>query len=70
MTFQDFNFNEHLLEGISSMGYTTPTPIQEMAIPIILSGQDIIACAQTDTGTDRGFGRRNTGARSTSDSLR
>ncbi len=32
------------------MGFTTPTPIQEMAIPIILNGQDIIACAQTGTG--------------------
>ncbi len=50
MTFQDFNFNEHLLEGVISMGYTNPTPIQEMAIPIILNGQDIIACAQTGTG--------------------
>jgi len=50
LTFQDFNFNGHLLEGVVSMGYTTPTPIQEMAIPIILRGQDIIACAQTGTG--------------------
>jgi len=50
VTFQDFNFNEQLLEGILSMGFTTPTPIQEMAIPIILNGQDIIACAQTGTG--------------------
>jgi superfamily II DNA/RNA helicase len=50
VTFQEFNFNEHLLEGVLSMGYTAPTPIQEMAIPIILNGQDIIACAQTGTG--------------------
>lgn len=50
MTFQDFNFNEHLTEGVISMGFTTPTPVQEMAIPIILAGQDIIACAQTGTG--------------------
>ncbi|MEO6520321.1 MAG: DEAD/DEAH box helicase [Mucilaginibacter sp.] len=50
MTFQDFNFNETLFEGIQSMGYTTPTPIQGMAIPIILEGHDLIACAQTGTG--------------------
>ena len=50
MTFQDFNFNEQLFEGIESMGFTTPTPIQEMAIPVVLAGQDLIACAQTGTG--------------------
>lgn len=50
MTFQDFNFNEHLTEGILSMGYNTPTLIQEMAIPVILEGKDLIACAQTGTG--------------------
>ncbi|MEN0053271.1 MAG: DEAD/DEAH box helicase [Mucilaginibacter sp.] len=50
MTFQDFNFNEQLFEGVQSMGFTTPTPIQEMAIPVIMSGQDLIACAQTGTG--------------------
>ena len=50
MTFQDFNFNEQLTEGILSMGYNTPTPIQEMAIPVILEGKDLIACAQTGTG--------------------
>lgn len=32
------------------MGFTTPTPIQEMAIPVVLNGQDLIACAQTGTG--------------------
>jgi ATP-dependent RNA helicase RhlE len=55
VTFQDFNFNEHLLEGVLSMGYTTPTPIQEMAIPAILQGDDLIACAQTGTGKTGAF---------------
>jgi superfamily II DNA/RNA helicase len=55
VTFQDFNFNEHLTEGIISMGYTTPTPIQEMAIPVILQGKDLIACAQTGTGKTASF---------------
>ncbi|MEO6980323.1 MAG: DEAD/DEAH box helicase [Mucilaginibacter sp.] len=50
MTFKEFNFNNDLFEGIESMGFTTPTPIQAMAIPIIAAGRDIIACAQTGTG--------------------
>ncbi len=50
MTFQDFNLNDTLFEGIQSMGFDTPTPVQAMAIPIILTGQDLIACAQTGTG--------------------
>jgi len=50
VTFQDFNFNEQLLEGVLSMGYTTATPIQEMTIPVIMNGDDLIACAQTGTG--------------------
>ncbi len=55
MTFHDFKFNEHLTEGIISMGYTTPTPIQAMAIPVILQGKDLIACAQTGTGKTASF---------------
>jgi superfamily II DNA/RNA helicase len=50
VTFQDFNFNEQLFEGVESMGFTTPTPIQAMAIPTIMEGKDLIACAQTGTG--------------------
>jgi ATP-dependent RNA helicase RhlE len=50
VTFQDFNFNEQLLEGVLSMGYTKATPIQEMTIPVIMNGEDLIACAQTGTG--------------------
>ncbi|MCW3126176.1 MAG: box helicase [Bacteroidetes bacterium] len=50
MTFQDFNFNPDLIEGLLAMGYTKPTPIQEQAIPVILHDRDLIACAQTGTG--------------------
>lgn len=50
MTFNDFNFDPRLLEGLESMGYEKPTPVQEMTIPIILNNHDIIACAQTGTG--------------------
>ncbi len=50
MTFEDFKFDERLLDGLNSMGYNKPTPIQEQAIPIILENHDLIACAQTGTG--------------------
>jgi ATP-dependent RNA helicase RhlE len=50
VTFDDFNFNEHLAEGLNAMGYKTPTPIQAMAIPVVMQGKDLIACAQTGTG--------------------
>ncbi|HEU5289282.1 MAG TPA: DEAD/DEAH box helicase [Cyclobacteriaceae bacterium] len=50
MSFQQFNFDQRLLDGLSSMGYSKPTPIQEQAIPIILGRKDLIACAQTGTG--------------------
>jgi ATP-dependent RNA helicase RhlE len=50
LTFNDFNFDPRLLEGLESMGYEKPTPVQEMTIPIILNNHDIIACAQTGTG--------------------
>lgn len=50
MTFEDFKLDPKLLDGLDSMGYTKPTPIQEQAIPIILSNRDLVACAQTGTG--------------------
>jgi ATP-dependent RNA helicase RhlE len=50
VTFNDFNFNEQLAEGLLSMGYKTPTAIQQMAIPVVMEGKDVIACAQTGTG--------------------
>ena len=50
MTFSDFNFDPQLVEGLQSMGYVKPTPIQSQAIPLILDHKDLIACAQTGTG--------------------
>jgi len=50
LTFQDFNFDARLLDGLSAMGFNKPTPIQDQAIPVILQGKDLIACAQTGTG--------------------
>jgi ATP-dependent RNA helicase RhlE len=50
LTFDDFKFDASLAEGLYSMGYKQPTPIQEQAIPVILNNKDLIACAQTGTG--------------------
>lgn len=50
MNFTDFDFQENLLEGLLSMGYKTPTPIQAETIPLIQEKHDLIACAQTGTG--------------------
>ncbi|MEO5603261.1 MAG: DEAD/DEAH box helicase [Cyclobacteriaceae bacterium] len=50
MTFSDFNFDPRLVEGLDSMGYEKPTPVQELTIPVILENHDLIACAQTGTG--------------------
>ncbi|RKD13887.1 ATP-dependent RNA helicase [Pelobium manganitolerans] len=50
MRFEDFNFTPSLQEGLDSMGFSKPTPIQAEAIPHILAGKDLIACAQTGTG--------------------
>ncbi|MFZ6000545.1 MAG: DEAD/DEAH box helicase [Bacteroidota bacterium] len=50
MNFQDFAFDARLTDSLDSMGFRNPTPIQQQAIPIILQGRDVIACAQTGTG--------------------
>jgi len=55
LTFHDFNFDSKLTEGLDAMGYTKPTPIQEQAIPLVLNGKDLIACAQTGTGKTAAF---------------
>ncbi|MBX2842725.1 MAG: DEAD/DEAH box helicase [Flammeovirgaceae bacterium] len=50
MKFDDLNLEEDLQEGINAIGFSDATPIQELAIPIILENKDLIACAQTGTG--------------------
>jgi ATP-dependent RNA helicase RhlE len=50
LTFHDFTFDSKVLDGLDAMGYAKPTPVQEKAIPSILEGKDLIACAQTGTG--------------------
>jgi len=55
MPFKVFNLPEPVLRGIQAAGYITPTPIQLRAIPIILSGRDLIGSAQTGTGKTAAF---------------
>lgn len=55
MKFTDLQLNDQLLEAIDHMGFTEATPVQEFAIPQILAGKDLIACAQTGTGKTAAF---------------
>lgn len=55
MNFKEFGLNESLIEGIEATGYENATPVQEQVIPLILSGKDIIASAQTGTGKTAAF---------------
>jgi superfamily II DNA/RNA helicase len=50
VNFSEFNFSEEVLNGLTAMRFETATPVQEKTIPIITSGKDLIACAQTGTG--------------------
>lgn len=55
MTFKELDLLEPILNALEKKGYSTPTPIQQQAIPIILSGTDIMGCAQTGTGKTAAF---------------
>jgi superfamily II DNA/RNA helicase len=54
-TFADLGLSEDILRAIQDVGYTTPTPIQEQAIPHVLQMRDVLGCAQTGTGKTAGF---------------
>jgi ATP-dependent RNA helicase RhlE len=55
MSFENLNLIEPILRALKTEGYTTPTPIQEQAIPIVLRHQDLLGCAQTGTGKTAAF---------------
>lgn len=55
MTFKDLHLNTKILKAVAEQNYTTPTPIQEATIPLVLDGIDVIGCAQTGTGKTAAF---------------
>jgi superfamily II DNA/RNA helicase len=55
MSFESLGLSAPVLQAITDKGYTTPTPIQEKAIPIVLMGRDVLGCAQTGTGKTASF---------------
>jgi ATP-dependent RNA helicase RhlE len=55
MKFNKLSLNKELENGLEMMGFENATPIQEKTIPIILNGNDLIACAQTGTGKTAAF---------------
>jgi len=55
MNFTELGLKETLVRACESLGYTEPTPIQRQAIPVVLSGADLIGCAETGTGKTAAF---------------
>ncbi len=55
MSFADLGLSAEVLKAVADAGYTAPTPIQEQAIPYVLTGRDVLGCAQTGTGKTAGF---------------
>ena len=55
MSFQQLQVIAPILKALDTEGYTTPTPIQEQAIPVVLQGRDLLGCAQTGTGKTAAF---------------
>lgn len=55
MTFENLDLIEPILKALQEEGYSSPTPIQEQSIPILLQGKDLLGCAQTGTGKTAAF---------------
>ncbi|MEZ4459306.1 MAG: DEAD/DEAH box helicase [bacterium] len=54
--FRDFELDPKLIEAVTALGFETPTPIQNQAIPVLLSGRDVIGRARTGSGKTAAFG--------------
>jgi len=55
MSFSTFKLSDPILKAVAELGYSKATPIQEKAIPVVLTGKDLIAAAQTGTGKTASF---------------
>lgn len=55
LNFEPFSLDPHITAAVKAVGYTTPTPIQRQAIPIMLQGRDVMGLAQTGTGKTAAF---------------
>lgn len=55
MLFEDLSLSKSIQKAVFEEGYTEPTPIQEQSIPLVLSGRDLVGCAQTGTGKTAAF---------------
>ena len=55
MKFAELGLRPELVRAVDGAGYTDPTSVQEQAIPVVLEGRDLIACAQTGTGKTAAF---------------
>lgn len=55
VTFDQFGLSAEILKAVAEQGYSTPTPIQEQAIPVVLAGRDVMGAAQTGTGKTASF---------------
>ena len=55
MNFKDLGLQPFLTAKCEQLGFSEPTPVQKKAIPVVLDGNDIIACAETGTGKTAAF---------------
>ncbi|ACV50510.1 DEAD/DEAH box helicase domain protein [Lancefieldella parvula DSM 20469] len=55
ITFAELGLNEQILAGVTTLGFSVPTPVQTAAIPAVLAGKDVVASAQTGTGKTAAF---------------